>query len=178
VQFFPCCHTYLNSSLPSSKKGNWNCPSLRSCSHFWHQMNQSNENLSIPQGVLTKKLHNLPKSHSNSFFATTFCGWGTSPNKMSSQESNHGGNEVLNVIYLKLFHVSWVVVHLIKQCSNVSSKPITKNTHAFLPNPSAPCPEALLPLWTKSWLKSSLGATSAPLFGRFYPFLFVCNPSP
>lgn len=52
----------------------WNCPSLRSCSYFWHQMNQSNENLSTSQGVLTKKLHNLPTSKSNSFFAATLCG--------------------------------------------------------------------------------------------------------
>jgi hypothetical protein len=63
--------------------------------HFWHQMNQINENLSISQGVLTKKLHKLPTSHSNSFFATTFCGWGTSPNKMSSQECHGIGHPYL-----------------------------------------------------------------------------------
>ncbi len=92
-------------------------------------MNQSNENLSISQGVLTKKLHNLPTFHSNSFFATTFCGWGTSPNKMSSQESNFGGNELLTLISLKLFHVSCIVVHLIKPCSNVFSKPLLQKLH-------------------------------------------------
>jgi hypothetical protein len=41
---------------------------------------------------------------------------GSCPNKMSSQESNHGGNELLTVISLKLFHVSCIVVHLIKPC--------------------------------------------------------------
>lgn len=137
-------------------------------------MNQSNENLSIPQGVLTKKLHNLPKSHSNSFFATTFCGWGTSLNKMSSQESNHGGNELLTVLYLKLFHVSWVVVHLIKPCSNVSSKPLSQRLHM----PSCPILMHHAPIGSpfaivnQIMVESFLGSHECPPLWKILPLSF------